>query len=397
VFVNARGFNSSDRVEADPLLDLPAGDYRISVRGSSSNPYRFRLVDLASATPITVGSVVTGTMEPPNATLAYVFTNTPGSRLYFDRIAVTNLANLHWRIIDPFGLEFPSLNFTTDLGLHSLPLASHYYVVFEGYFADLPPGGGFSFRIAPVTDGSQALALDTTVMGAITTPGQVQRYTFTVGAETWVYFDALTNLSNVRWSLDGPQGNLVLNRTFTSSDGQNGLSILRLPPSDYTLTVSAAGDDTAGYQFRLLNLASGAPLTPGVPVNGSLTVAKETRIHRFNVTAGSRFYFDWLSGTLNANSYVRLMDPLGEAVFTIGASSDNGPRTLNVSGNYTLLVEGYVHDATAGNYSFNLVPITDGTQTLPLNTTIAGAIATPGQPSATLSPWALRPSFISTR
>jgi hypothetical protein len=119
----------------------------------------------------------------------------------------------------------------------------------------------------------------------------------------------------VHWSLDGPQGNILPNRAFTSSDGQNGLSLLNLSPGAYTVTVSANGDTTGGYQFRLLDLALATSITPGTVVSNALNVAKETDLYRFNVAAGSRFYFDWLGGSVSANTYWRLLDPFGTPVF----------------------------------------------------------------------------------
>ena len=235
VVVNARAFNSSDRVEGDPVLDLPAGDYQITVRGNVGVPYRFRLLNLANATPIAPGNVITANLDPVNATIAYVFTNTPGSRLYFNRIAADNLPNLHWRIFDPFGTGLSSVNFANDLGLYSLPLPSHYYLVFEGYYADSSAGGSFTFSIVPVADGSQPLTLNATTTGSLASPGQVQRYTFTLAATTFVYFDSLTNRGDLRWTLDGPAGNLVPPRAFNGSDGPNGLSLLSLAPGSYTI------------------------------------------------------------------------------------------------------------------------------------------------------------------
>ena len=55
----------------------------------------------------------------------------------------------------------------------------------------------------------------------MSSPGQRQQYTFTLGTAARLYFDSVTNTSNVRWSLDGPEGNLVNNRSFNASDAQN--------------------------------------------------------------------------------------------------------------------------------------------------------------------------------
>ena len=65
-----------------------------------------------------------------------------------------------------------------------------------------------------VTIGTQPLTLGSTVNGAIDVTGDQDRYTFTLGATSLVYFDALTNNVGVTWTLSGPAGTPVLNRSF---------------------------------------------------------------------------------------------------------------------------------------------------------------------------------------
>ena len=57
--------------------------------------------------------------------------------------------------------------------------------------------------------------------GDISVAGERDVFTFTLGAERFLYFDALSNHPNLRWSLSGPQGSVVTARAFTSSDGNN--------------------------------------------------------------------------------------------------------------------------------------------------------------------------------
>ena len=95
-------------------------------------------------------------------------------------------------------------------------------------------------------------------------PGEQDRYTFTLAAPSLLYFDSLTNNANLRWSLSGPSGTPVSNRTFTTSDGSgiSGNPVLSLPAGAYTLTVSGVGATTGAYSFRLLDLSQATAADP---------------------------------------------------------------------------------------------------------------------------------------
>src|SRR5207253_3020033 len=107
------------------------------------------------------------------------------------------------------------------------------------------------------TDTTQALALGNVVNAALAAPGQQDRYTLTLPAKALVYFDSLTNSDNLQWTLSGPAGDTVSNRAFSRSDaGSQTNPVLALPAGAYTLTVTAAGQVTGPYSFRLSDLSS---------------------------------------------------------------------------------------------------------------------------------------------
>src|SRR5262249_10779327 len=105
--------------------------------------------------------------------------------------------------------------------------------------------------------------------------------------------------------------------------------------------------------------------------------AIETKLYQFNANAGDLFYFDQLSqssGTL----YWRLIDPYGQQVWQNGFSSV-GTQALPSSGTFTLLVEGYISNASPINYSFNVQKVTNTTASLRLDNQVSGAISQAGQ------------------
>ena len=93
------------------------------------------------------------------------------------------------------------------------------------------------------------------VRGDIAYPGERDTFSFSVTAQKRFYFDALTNVSALRWSIAGPPGVIVTNRAFTSTDSGGGDPLLVLPEGNYSLTIEASGGATNAYAFRLIDLA----------------------------------------------------------------------------------------------------------------------------------------------
>ena len=88
------------------------------------------------------------------------------------------------------------------------------------------------------------------IRGDIAYPGERDTFTFSLAAQKRFYFDAMTNVSALQWSIAGPPGVIVTNRSFTSTDGNAGNPLLVLPSGNYTLTIEASGGATNAYAFR---------------------------------------------------------------------------------------------------------------------------------------------------
>src|SRR4029077_6403787 len=132
----------------------------------------------------------------------------------------------------------------------------------------------------------------------------------------------------------------------------------------------------AAYAFRLSDLATATPLTPGTPVSSTLNPRSGTDAYRFNASAGQSFYFAFLPGSGGtASGTWRLIDPYGNVVFKNFLGSDQGRMTLTASGTYTVLAEGSITNTGTGNYSFDVAPVTDTTQALTLGSTVNATLA----------------------
>src|SRR5262249_26995861 len=159
---------------------------------------------------------------------------------------------------------------------------------------------------------------------------QQDRYTFSLAAPALLDFDSLTNNSNLRWSLSGPPGTPVSNRSFIASDGSGfpANPTLSLPAGAYTLTLAVSGAATGAHSFRLRGLSQGAALVPGTAVSGTLSPASATAAYRFTAAAGDTYYFARVSNSGGTgNDEWRLIDPYGNQVFATALGNDGGRQT----------------------------------------------------------------------
>ena len=369
---------------ANMVVPLPTGSYTLTIDGNTdaTGVYAFQMLDVAAGTPLTFGQPVNGTLSPGNETDAYRFTATAGQRLYFDAVTGSS-SNLRWRLVDPFGKELfntVSTGFFSDQGPLTLTATGTYALTIDGVSSN-SAATTYSFAVHDVVDSLQPLTLNSAVNGGITVPFEQDQYTFTLAAPTQLFFDSLTNDGSLRATLTGPRGTEFSNRTFSGDLPSN--SVLSLSAGSYTLTIDASNSATGVYAFRLLDLASGTPLTLGTPVNGTLSPGNETDVYRFSATAGQRLYFDALSSSSTTNPYVRVVDPLGKEIFNSATSSgrfaDLESPALMISGTYSLLVDGLITNGTPVDYSIALYGLVDSQQPLTLNSPINGSLSVPGE------------------
>ena len=371
------------------MLALPAGSYTLTVSGSgaTTGAYSFRLLDLSQAAALTPGTPVSGTLAPANSTNAYQFSASAGQSFYFAQLSASS-GNAYWRLIDPYGNVLFGTPLSSDGGRLTLSATGNYTVLVEGYLGDTGTAS-YSFNAAPVTDTTQPLTLGSTVNSSLAAPGEQDRYTFNLASASLLYFDALTNNGNFAWSLSGPVGTAVSNRSFTNSDGFSSSPVdpvLALPAGSYTLTVSGSGQTTG----RLLLPAAGPVAGGGADAGhaGQRHPGPRQQHQRLPVQRQRRRPVQLCPASTAAaslNADWRLIDPYGNVLFGTFLGFDPGTVTLTASGTYTLLVEGYIGDTGTGNYTLNVQfqgntpPQAPSGTPLSLGSVVNGTLAVAGQ------------------
>ncbi|TKB72677.1 MAG: LEPR-XLL domain-containing protein, partial [Nitrospira sp.] len=301
--VSSRVFSNSDdgNLSSSPVIFAQAGDYILIVDGvgNATGSYEFRMLDVKNAKPLALETQVANTLNPGNESDLYQFDGAVGDKLYFNWQGPDGFVNATWRLIDPFGNQvFGPTNLSTDVDVVTLTQTGAYLLLIEGAIGNTTPVG-YAFTAHRATEDIAAFTLNAITNGTISSPGQVDRYTFTLSQASRLYFDNLTVDSGFNWSLSGPKGLEVNPRNFTSSDSADfgGAPVLDLIAGAYILTVDASGDTTGNYAFRLADLAGATVLTPGTPVSGTLSPGNETDLYRFTAQVGDRVFFDHQSLT----------------------------------------------------------------------------------------------------
>ncbi len=111
--ITNRPFNQSDSANANAngngLVMLPAGNYRLLVKGSgrATGAFNFNLLDLASVVTLTFDTPIMSRLEPGNSTKAYQLDVVAGQKIKLQSNSVAG-GNATWRLFDRFGKSITS-------------------------------------------------------------------------------------------------------------------------------------------------------------------------------------------------------------------------------------------------------------------------------------------------
>jgi uncharacterized membrane protein len=375
------GLNNTDlRSDVGPITLTEAGTYILSVSSYGgtylgTGAYSFRLLDASSATPLSLGTATSGTLNGGpsgvgTSTNLYSFTGAAGQRLYFHAISGTSG---DYYLYGPTGQQVASSYIGSDFAA-TLPTSGIYLLAVQGSYNNTA-AVSYSFQTLQPSTNTSTYTLGTTQSGNIAF-GQIDNYTFTGSVGQRLYFDGLEGSSNLNVTLTSPSGvNAGINYYVGYDDGPITLS----ESGTYTLSVSSnngTGNSTGAYSFRLLDVSSAFSLGFGTTTSGTLNggpsgVGTSTNLDSFTAAAGQRLYFQHLTGS-NANYY--LYGPTGQQLAGSYIGSDFA-ATLPTSGIYLLALQGYYYNSSPVSYSFQTLQPSTNTSAYTLGTTQSGNIA----------------------
>ena len=340
---------------------LQPGRYTVTLESSSESPqaYRFEVHTFADATPVQMGSTVTGSVG--GDAIVYRLDGQPGDLFNLRRLL--DFTNATIRVLDGSGAELNGRT-SSDIENFTLPRAGDLYLVVE-----FPSGNvgseersDFSFVAELVNNepidafAGDALTLGTAITGALEDADDEVFYTFNITGQTPVYFDARTNESQIRWDLEGPYGSVLTNQSFFSSPSTSQLDRLRLLAGNYQLRVYSVGSNPFGgefpadFNFALLNLDDAQEISTDQLVT-DVSIVQGSVAYRFDGEAGQTLFLDVRDSENMTNASWRLLSPSGQSVFS-NSFRDVQDITLSEGGTHTLIVEGYRFETEPGQYSF---------------------------------------------
>ncbi|MDJ0844779.1 MAG: hypothetical protein QNJ08_11135 [Crocosphaera sp.] len=353
-------------IDSDPVTLIEDGVYQLKFEGFNPGNYRFRLLDIANATPITVDTLKTGTFEADASVAIFTFEGGAGQQL----LLKNNTFGYFGNIYGPDDGDVDNNN-----QLFTLAEEGTYTLVLSSGFNNNPVEYSFELITVTPTVTNTPLILGETVTGSIDQLGEADVYTFNANPGQRLYFDGLDSFlsGGATISLLSPSGATISNLSnaflFGRSTSNNSLPFTLIEGGTYELRVTDS--DIVTYNFRLLDTVQATEINLNTNVQVTLDSGSKTELFAFNGTKDQTLVLTADSFGANYRIYY------SSANRSISVS--NGEFTLPLDGSYLVLVEGYSSDNTPNEQNFRLQERTIIPASLTLGNTVNGTIANAGE------------------
>ena len=360
-----------DQATGSAIQMLPAGDYRLTISSLVSEddvPYQFavhRLPEGGETLP------VSGVTLPESRSGLYQFDGEAGDRLHVD-VQNWNSESGQWRVVSPWGqvLKTGSMidyGFPDEDGSEwvvELPSTGTWSLMVEGDY--MTGAQTFDLALHPIVDGNDVVPVDGGVAASIDSPTEVDSHSFTVTTPTLVHVDSWTDDDDLVWSLVDGAGTLVADRPLAQTDAGSlpvsEASVFALPVGEYSIEVHGLAAATGDYALRLVDLSTG-DLLPlgGAGLSDSLDAGSHTNFYRFEALeqgtgfqVGDQLQFQLIDWNGETSARWRLVDQFGRELFDEPTGTPTVEVVLPYAGDYFLLVEGAVDDASTPTYTLQV-------------------------------------------
>jgi RHS repeat-associated protein len=368
------------------LRNLPGpGTYTLAVSGvgAATGSYQFRLLNLASATPVTVGTAVAGTLTPGFETDLYAI-NIPLDGPYrldltaqptsgFTAAPILYVVDQSGKVLQTTtlpGVGQPPIQITKD------SLSGTLYLIIEGAATESSPSGTYS--VTPILTRQavpslssfilQPITIGALVSGQVAGPNELDRY---VVQGTFGQRLLFVGVSTTASALGVQIQTTLINDPFTSGGVIRPFTVSQT--GGVTITIGGSFATAGTYSFRVLDLAAARPLTLGAVKTGQMNSGTGVEMLSFTGTIGQQVTLNNLSSS-SPTARWRLIAP-NDTVLSSGLlSEDLGSATLTLDGTYVLLIEGGSPSASTVAYSIR-ADVVNPTMVTPSGFNIISGIA----------------------
>jgi len=315
--------------------------YLIVLNDTDQTPnYKFRLLDLASASRIVLGLNYTNSI-PPFCVSVLCFTN-PAASYFFDAL---DLSNLRWEHIPPGSERATAGGGDWDFESSS-PVAGTNFVLIKN---DTDSTRTYAFRVLAPISITNSLSFGSTYSNIIS-PGQEHWYTFTGVAGQWIYFDSLPKydgwMPSFNVTIFDPTGYQI----WTGAYFDDTIPPLRLVKSGlYMVRLHNYADYDWSYAFRILDVADQPVISMDAFYSDTVTPGTKAQLFRFTPGPSMKVFFDNMN---NFSSYCYIYDPANRQLG--GSWVYDFQVSTTLEGEHLLILNR--SDANDYTYAFRLVP-----------------------------------------
>ena len=342
--------------------------------------------EVPTATPISFGETVNGTINSQGQTNNYTFNANAGDTIY-SRMSSSWSGGPQIRLYAPNGTQISvstqSLgSFATDMTLQ-LPLTGTYTLLAGDNFGDATGTYGLFLQRTNDAGNTEPIAFGETKAGSITRSAEMKNYTFSANAGDTIYSRMSSSWSGgPQIRLYAPNGTQI--SVSTQSLGSFATDMTLQLPLTGTYTLLAGdnfGDATGTYGLflqRTNDAGNTEPIAFGETKAGSITRSAEMMNYTFDANAGDTI-FSRMSSSWSGGPQIRLYAPNGTQISvstqSLGSFATDMTLQLPLTGTYTLLAGDNFGDAT-GTYGLFLQRTNDAGNTEPIafGETKAGSI-----------------------
>ena len=338
---------------------------------STANGYSFQMLDLAAQPALPLNTSVTNVLGTYALTV-YKYSGSPGQQLFFG--GSPNNPSGYWSLYDPNNVNvyYAGGNLAGNFEV-TIPANGMFTLMLQNTSGN--PATNV-FQVNNYLYFTNSYALGTTVVDAITRPGERRVYTFTGTVGQVLYYDALTNGLPYPNIIDAT----LLNPAGVADTPVGGdFSVDRGPftlqhSGTYSLVMDGVGGAVGPIAFRLLDIAA----QPTLPLNTIVTNTLDpypSLIYRYSGTTGQRLYFRGQPN--NLGGYWTLYTPNNVAYLSYANLTGDFEGTLPMNGTYTLVL--YTYNTLSGPEVFQVNDFNYFTNSYAIGSTIMDSINRPGE------------------